>query len=74
MAASVSALVEEEISAGDQFAAQRRLEAVENIPSVAITSHAQELAHLLISAGAVPDTSSEDALHIGIATSQGIEL
>lgn len=70
----ISALVEEEISAGDPEAAARRLEAVSGIPSVAITEQAQALAARLISDKAVPPTSVEDALHIAIASTQGVEF
>ncbi len=69
----ISALVEEEIAAGDSSAAQRRIEAVTGIASVAVTSQAQTLAHSLMSGNAVPETSPEDALHIGIAAAQGVE-
>ncbi len=69
----ISALVEEEISSGDPQAARLRLEAVADIPSVAVTPQAQELAESLIDAGAVPSSDVEDALHIGIAAAQGAE-
>ena len=69
----ISVLVQEEITAGDSAAAQRRIEATADIPSVSITLQAQELAQFLISGNAVPETSSEDALHIGIAAAQGVE-
>lgn len=70
----ISALVEQEISAGDPDAAARRLEAVSGIPSVAITEHAQALAARLISEKAVPKNSVEDALHIAIAATQGTDF
>ncbi len=69
----ISALVEEEISAGDTTAANQRLRAVIDIPSVAITELAQQLADRLIATKAVPATSVEDALHIAIAATQGAE-
>lgn len=69
----ISALVEEEISSGDVEAAKKRLEAVADIPSVAVTPQAQELAEQLVASGAVPISSVEDALHIGIATAQGAD-
>ncbi len=69
----VSALVEEEISRGDSLAAQRRLALIEDIPSLAISDEATNLAELLLTQGAVPDGSKEDALHIGIAAAQGAD-
>ena len=70
----ISALVEEEISSGDAAAAQKRIEAVADIPSLTITAEAQELAQFLLDGKAVPANSVEDALHIGIAATQGAEF
>jgi hypothetical protein len=70
----ISALVEEEISAGDETAAKQRLQVVSGIASVAITQQAQDLAAKLISRKAVPANSVEDALHIAIAATQGTEF
>lgn len=72
--AYISALVEEEISAGDEAAANQRLQAVAGMASVAITQQAQELATKLITEKAVPTNSVEDALHIAIAATQGTEF
>lgn len=69
----ISTLVEEEISEGDRMAAERRLSWVSEIPSLSITDEAKAIARLLISRGSVPVGSEEDALHIGIAASQGAE-
>ena len=69
----ISALVEDEISGGDPIAAAKRLQAVANIPSILITSEAQLLAEALVAAKAVPDNSVRDALHIAIASTQGID-
>ncbi len=69
----ISALVEEEISSGDVGAADQRLDAVKNIPSADISAEAMAIAQELITSGAVPENSKEDALHIGIATANGIE-
>jgi hypothetical protein len=69
----ISALVEEEISRGDASAAERRLAWIEDIPSLAISDQAIELAELLLAQGAVPKGSEDDALHISIAASQGID-
>ena len=69
----VSPLVVEEISAGDASAAEERLRAIADIPSVAIAAEAESLASALLAANAVPEKSARDALHIAIAATQGID-
>ncbi len=69
----ISVLVEEEISQGDPDASRLRLEKVTDIPSLLISDAATEIAELLLSEGAVPQGSEEDALHIGIASAQGAD-
>ncbi len=69
----ISALVEEEISSGDASAACQRLDAVENVPSADISAEAMSIAQALIASSAVPENSKEDALHIGIATANGLD-
>ncbi len=71
--AYVSALVEEEISHGDPDAADRRLSAIKEIPALDISEQASALAKELIRLEAIPANSEEDALHIGIAASSGID-
>lgn len=70
----ISALVEEEIGRGDEEAAARRRTFLSGIPSLAISDTAIELSELLPSAGAVPEGSENDALHIGIAAAQGADF
>ena len=70
----ISALVEDEISSGDPFAAQQRLDAVNTIPSLDISNDAQKIAEYLLFSQAVPKNSPEDALHIGIAAANGIDF
>lgn len=67
----ISALVEQEISRGDSLAAARRLEWIAEIPNLSISDDATSIANSLLSEGAVPKGSEEDALHIGIAAAQG---
>ena len=59
----ISELVLQEIASGDPIAAQKRLDVVSNVENIEITLAAKELAHILISEGAVPRNSLEDALH-----------
>ena len=69
----ISELVIEEIASGDKNAAQKRLNVVKDIPNLEIKLVAKELADLLISEGAVPENSPEDALHIGLAAAHGAD-
>ena len=69
----VSVLVEEEIGQGDTLAAQTRLALIRDVPSLKLSDEAAQLAEQLISHGAVPKGSEEDALHIGIAAAQGTD-
>nr|VFK16126.1 MAG: hypothetical protein BECKLPF1236A_GA0070988_1013915 [Candidatus Kentron sp. LPFa]VFK31862.1 MAG: hypothetical protein BECKLPF1236C_GA0070990_1015015 [Candidatus Kentron sp. LPFa] len=70
----LSELVLEEIGSGDSSAAQKRLRIVENVPMLETTGNAVELSKFLIAENAIPETSIEDALHIGIATVQGMDF
>jgi predicted nucleic acid-binding protein len=69
----ISALVEEEISSGDPVAAAQRIQAVTDIPSVAITPEAESLAQALVASRAIPANSVRDALHIAVAATQGVD-
>lgn len=69
----VSALVEVEIDRGDRDAASRRQQFLTDLSNLAISDEAVRLAELLISEGAVPSGSENDALHIAIAAAQGAD-
>jgi hypothetical protein len=71
--AYISALVLQESEQGDTEAVQKRLKAIANIPILAITDVAEELASILILEGPIPEKSPEDALHISIATINGMD-
>ena len=66
-------VVEEEISAGDASAAEERLRAIADIPSISIATEAESLASALLASNAVPSNSARDALHIAIAATQGMD-
>lgn len=70
----ISALVIQEASRGDKGAAEKRLNALSGVPVLAITDDAQELANSLIASGSIPETSEEDALHIAVASLNGMEF
>ncbi|KOR29627.1 hypothetical protein TI03_01865 [Achromatium sp. WMS1] len=70
----VSELELEEIGCGDLIAANRRLEIVQNVPVLMINHDAIAIAQALTNEKAVPESSKEDALHIGIAASQEVDF
>lgn len=69
----VSEPVIQEASAGDVEAADRRIEAVKGISQLQITNEAGELAKALIRKGRLPAKAGMDALHISIATANGMD-
>ena len=69
----VSELVHREASAGDPQAIRDRLEALRDLPVLAVSQRAEDLARALVVRGAVPSTEPEDALHIALAVVNGIE-
>lgn len=64
----VSELVIQEVSGGDDAAAQRRLEALANIPLLVLTPEVATLADQLVREGPLPSQAGADAMHIAIAT------
>jgi predicted nucleic acid-binding protein len=70
----ISALVLQEASRGDSVAAEKRLSAVSDIPILEITPEVQALAQSLISEKVIPTESEEDALHIAVASINGMEF
>ena len=69
----ISQLVLQEASAGDESAARRRLEALEDIDLLQISEETFELAQKLIGPGLVPEAYSDDAIHIATAVVNGME-
>jgi len=70
----ISALVYEEAKAGDSEAAQKRLEAIEPFPVLDVDEEAYNLAQTIIKEQAIPAEYPEDALHIALAATNGIDL
>lgn len=68
----ISTLVEEEIGRGDAVAASQRLAMVADIPSLSVTDQAVVLTKRLIEEKAIPAGSEDDALHIALAATQGV--
>lgn len=69
-----SELVIREAGAGDPEAASRRLEFLKGLPSLTIDEGALSLARVLVESGAVPRQAAEDALHIAMATMNGMDF
>jgi PIN domain len=70
----VSQLVVREASAGDEDAAKKRLSIIEPIPLLELNEQSLALARLLIEEGPLSEKSSEDALHIAVATVHGMDF
>ena len=70
----VSDLVLAEASAGDAQAAAARRAWLTDLPILPIGTEAQQIADALVAKGAMPAAAFADALHIGIAASQQIEV
>ena len=69
----VSAIVLEEISQGDQEAAQIRLKAVEGFPSLAVTPDVIELAQTYFEALSLPGKARLDAVHLALGVQHGMD-
>jgi len=70
----ISALVIQEASRGDKEAAKKQLEAISDIPVLEITQNVQEVAQSLINENAVSLEFEEDALHIAVASINGMDF
>src|SRR5688500_8559846 len=68
-----SELVVREASSGDASAAEERLRVLSDVPMVAISDAATELAEHLVRRGAIPAKAAVDALHLGIAAANGMD-
>ena len=69
-----SQLVVDEAGAGDADAARDRLTALAPVTLLDATDEALELAQQLIAAGAIPEKAAEDAAHIAIAVTNGVDF
>ena len=69
----VSELVHREASVGDPQAVRERLEALVNLPVLAVSRRSENFAQALIAGEAVPSAAAADALHIALAVVNGIE-
>lgn len=69
----ISQLVAQEASYGDAQAAADRLQVIQTMPLLQLTDAGKQLAGQLVNKGAIPQKVVEDALHIAIATGNGME-
>ncbi len=69
----ISDIVTQEASGGDQEAANRRVSAIEGLPSLDVSEAVELLAARLIAEAALPEKAKIDALHIAVATVHGMD-
>lgn len=69
----VSALVVKEASGGDPIVAAKRVKAIESFPAVASGEEAVNLAADLMDTKSVPKEYPDDAMHIAIASTSGMD-
>ena len=70
----ISALVYEEAGKGDPDQAAKRLTAIRVFPMLDIDEDARLLAERIIAERGIPDKYPEDALHIGVAAVNGMDV
>ena len=63
-----------EAGSGDPDAVRDRMEVLEDIELLDATEDAENLARSLIGSGAVPPQAAEDAAHIAIAATSGVDF
>ncbi|MSR59892.1 MAG: DNA-binding protein [Planctomycetaceae bacterium] len=68
-----SILVLQEASAGDEAAARDRVAILDQIPLLGESNEALELAQQLIDAAAIPQKAVDDAVHLAIAATNGVD-
>lgn len=69
-----SRLVVTEASGGDIDAAAKRIELLQGVPQLALTSDVEMLVEQLMKFAALPATALEDAFHIGLAIAHGMDF
>jgi len=69
----ISEIVMIEAAAGDEEAAQRRVEAITGLPELDVSEQAEALAAKLLAGAALPEKAKTDALHIAVAAVHGVD-
>ena len=67
-----SQLVLGEAAAGDAEMARERMEVLGTLTLLAVTPEASALARRLVESAAIPEKAAQDALHIGVAVTNGV--
>ena len=70
----ISDIVLREAARGDGSAAAKRLAELEGIDLLALDDSARELAHLFVERRLIPEKAVEDAFHIAVATTEGMDF
>jgi hypothetical protein len=68
-----SELVLQEAGAGDEYAASARMKLLHDIELLALSKEALDLAAALVEPGPLPKNAAEDALHIAISVTNGVD-
>jgi predicted nucleic acid-binding protein len=69
----VSESVLRECGAGDPHAAEKRLAIVGDVPLLTVSEQAVDIAQGLVNEKIIPAKAAEDALHIAVATLNGVD-
>lgn len=72
--AYVSDIVIQEASNGDETQATQRCNKIEELPVLRIDDEVKELARQFLDRKIIPDKCPEDALHIAVAASNGMDF
>jgi len=70
----ISELVLREFARGDECAASKRIEAVAGMGVLDLNDAARELARLFVSRKLISEKAVEDAFHVAVATSHGMDF
>jgi hypothetical protein len=70
----ISEVVIEEAGRGDDLAASRRLQALEDIEVLQLDTASVELSKALIDESAIPRKALDDALHVAVAAVNGMDF
>jgi len=70
----ISDIVLREAAKGDAYAASKRLAELSGIDVLSLDDNARELARAFMERRLIPEKAVEDAFHVAIATSQGMDF
>jgi hypothetical protein len=70
----ISDIVLREAVRGDELAVTKRLAELAGIDVLTLDDGARQLAHLFVGRRLIPEKAVEDAFHIAVATSQGMDF